>query len=565
MNTQIRICFLLLALVCSSFVPLGGRYPVYAKQGMVVSSSMPASEIGRDVLMAGGNAIDAAVATAFALAVTYPGAGNIGGGGFMVYVPKSGEATTIDFREKAPLAATEKMFMDQSGKLIPQSNLEGILAPGTPGTVAGLFLAHQKYGRLPWRLLLDPAVKLATNGIIITHALQEDGKNFQYLWRKYPSTAKVLLKNGRPYMQGESWKQHDLARTLKRISEKGRDGFYSGETAAQFAQFMKRNGGLITEKDLAQYQAIERKPIHGTYRGYELYSMAPPSSGGVALIEMLNILEGYDLTEVGYASADYYTLLSEVMRRAFADRAQFLGDPDFIKDIPLTRLTSKAYAATQRAGIQFYKSSPSDSTRFGQIYEGSNHTTHFSVVDKEGNAVAVTYTIENWFGSQLVVDGLGFLLNNEMGDFNPVPGVTTSNGQIGTSPNLIAPGKRMLSSMTPTILTKDGKPFLVIGAPGGRTIINTVLQVILNVVDHHMPISRAIEEPRIHHQWLPDVLLSERLEINKDTRAILSSRGFRLGDLEWTGDAMGILIDPKTHQLLGASDSRGEDAGAAGY
>lgn len=565
MNTQIRICFLLLALVCSSFVPLGGRYPVYAKQGMVVSSSMPASEIGRDVLMAGGNAIDAAVATAFALAVTYPGAGNIGGGGFMVYVPKSGEATTIDFREKAPLAATEKMFMDQSGKLIPQSNLEGILAPGTPGTVAGLFLAHQKYGRLPWRLLLDPAVKLATNGIIITHALQEDGKNFQYLWRKYPSTAKVLLKNGRPYMQGESWKQHDLARTLKRISEKGRDGFYSGETAAQFAQFMKRNGGLITEKDLAQYQAIERKPIHGTYRGYELYSMAPPSSGGVALIEMLNILEGYDLTEVGYASADYYTLLSEVMRRAFADRAQFLGDPDFIKDIPLTRLTSKAYAATQRAGIQFYKSSPSDSTRFGQIYEGSNHTTHFSVVDKEGNAVAVTYTIENWFGSQLVVDGLGFLLNNEMGDFNPVPGVTTSNGQIGTSPNLIAPGKRMLSSMTPTILTKDGKPFLVIGAPGGRTIINTVLQVILNVVDHHMPISRAIEEPRIHHQWLPDVLLSERLEINKDTRAILSSRGFRLGDLEWTGDAMGILIDPKTNQLLGASDSRGEDAGAAGY
>lgn len=565
MNTQIRICFLLLALVCSSFVPLGGRYPVYAKQGMVVSSSMPASEIGRDVLMAGGNAIDAAVATAFALAVTYPGAGNIGGGGFMVYVPKSGEATTIDFREKAPLAATEKMFMDQSGKLIPQSNLEGILAPGTPGTVAGLFLAHQKYGRLPWRQLLDPAVKLATNGIIITHALQEDGKNFQYLWRKYPSTAKVLLKNGRPYMQGELWKQHDLARTLKRISEKGRDGFYSGETAAQFAQFMKRNGGLITEKDLAQYQAIERKPIHGTYRGYELYSMAPPSSGGVALIEMLNILEGYDLTEVGYASADYYTLLSEVMRRAFADRAQFLGDPDFIKDIPLTRLTSKAYAATQRAGIQFYKSSPSDSTRFGQIYEGSNHTTHFSVVDKEGNAVAVTYTIENWFGSQLVVDGLGFLLNNEMGDFNPVPGVTTSNGQIGTSPNLIAPGKRMLSSMTPTILTKDGKPFLVIGAPGGRTIINTVLQVILNVVDHHMPISRAIEEPRIHHQWLPDVLLSERLEINKDTRAILSSRGFRLGDLEWTGDAMGILIDPKTNQLLGASDSRGEDAGAAGY
>ncbi|MBS1545618.1 MAG: gamma-glutamyltransferase, partial [Bacteroidetes bacterium] len=481
------------------------------------------------------------------------------------YVPKSGEATTIDFREKAPLAATEKMFMDQSGKLIPQSNLEGILAPGTPGTVAGLFLAHQKYGRLPWRQLLDPAVKLATNGIIITHALQEDGKNFQYLWRKYPSTAKVLLKNGRPYMQGELWKQHDLARTLKRISEKGRDGFYSGETAAQFAQFMKRNGGLITEKDLAQYQAIERKPIHGTYRGYELYSMAPPSSGGVALIEMLNILEGYDLTEVGYASADYYTLLSEVMRRAFADRAQFLGDPDFIKDIPLTRLTSKAYAATQRAGIQFYKSSPSDSTRFGQIYEGSNHTTHFSVVDKEGNAVAVTYTIENWFGSQLVVDGLGFLLNNEMGDFNPVPGVTTSNGQIGTSPNLIAPGKRMLSSMTPTILTKDGKPFLVIGAPGGRTIINTVLQVILNVVDHHMPISRAIEEPRIHHQWLPDVLLSERLEINKDTRAILSSRGFRLGDLEWTGDAMGILIDPKTNQLLGASDSRGEDAGAAGY
>ena len=565
MNRSIRIFFVLPALVCSSFIPFGGRYPVYASQGMVVSSSMTASEIGRDVLKSGGNAIDAAVATAFALAVTYPGAGNIGGGGFMVYVPKSGEPTTIDFREKAPLAATEKMFMDKNGKLIPQSNLEGILAPGTPGTVAGLFLAHQRYGRLTWQQLLDPAVKLAANGFKITHALQEDGKAFQYLWRKYPSTAKVLLKDGRPYMQGELWKQPDLARTLKRISEKGHDGFYSGETAAQFAQFMKKNGGLITEQDLAQYHAVERKPLHGTYRGYELYSMAPPSSGGVALIEMLNILEGYDLSEVGYGSADYYTLLSEVMRRAFSDRAQFLGDPDFNKDIPLARLTSKEYASTQRRSIQFYKSSPSDSTRFGQIYEGSNHTTHFSVVDKEGNAVAVTYTIENWFGSQLVVDGLGFLLNNEMGDFNPVPGVTTSDGQIGTAPNLIAPGKRMLSSMTPTILTKDGKPFLVIGAPGGRTIINTVLQVILNVVDHHMPVSRAIEEPRIHHQWLPDVLLSERLEINKDTRAILSSRGFRLGDLEWTGDAMGILIDPKTNQLLGASDSRGEDAGAAGY
>ena len=334
----------------------------------------------------------------------------------------------------------------------------------------------------------------------------------------------------------------------------------------RLAEFMKQQGGIITQQDLDQYEAIERKPVTGSYRDYKVYSMPPPSSGGVALVEMLNILEGYDLNEVGYKSADYMTLLSEAMKRAFADRAQFLGDSDFSKDMPIEKLTSKEYAGKLRSGIKLYKASPSDSSRFGQVYDGGANTTHFSVMDSEGNAVAVTYTLEQGFGSQVVADGLGFFLNNEMGDFNPAPGITNSQGQIGTKPNLIAPGKRMLSSMTPTILTKDGKPVIVIGAQGGRTIINTVLQVILNVVDHKMTIAQAIEAPRMHHQWLPDQIVVEPYWLTKDVKGILVQRGCKVTELQFNiGDAMGIMVNATTGELMGAADSRSADGGAAGY
>lgn len=560
------ICLLLVTCpILLSMAPLPGREPIYARHGMVVSSSAIASEIGRDILKQGGNAIDAAVATAFAMAVTWPSAGNIGGGGFIVYVDHNGTATSFDFREKAPLASTEKMFMDETA--LSKLKHREILSVGTPGTVAGLYLAHQKLGKLPWKKLVDPSVRLASKGFDFTHALLVDAQDLKDVWTSVPSTAKVMYKSsGAPYDQGERWKQPDLAATLKRIRDNGRDGFYKGETASKLAAFMKAEGGLITEKDLEAYQAIERKPIQGTYRGHTIYSMAPPSSGGIALVEMLNILEQYDLQQLGYASADYIHVLTEAMRRAYADRAEYLGDPDFNPDLPMERLTSKEHAAHIKQTISLDRASASDSSRFGQFYDGGNNTTHFSVVDAEGNAVSMTYTLENSYGSQIVADGLGFFLNDEMGDFNPEPGVTRNNGQIGTKPNLIQPGKRMLSSMTPTILVKDGKPLMVIGTPGGRTIINTVLQVILNVVDHKMNIAEAIEAPRFHHQWLPDIINYEPLSINKNTQSDLQRMGHTLRENRWfQGAAMGIYIDRSTGYIMGGVDSRSPDAGGAGF
>jgi gamma-glutamyltranspeptidase/glutathione hydrolase len=397
----------------------------------------------------------------------------------------------------------------------------------------------------------------------------DDSQSRKKTWMKIPSTARVMYKNDSLVIEpGERWKQPELAATLKRIRDKGHDGFYKGETARRLAQFMSAQKGLITEKDLAEYQAIERKPIEGSYRGHTIYSMPPPSSGGVALVEMLNILEGYDLQQLGYASADYIHLLNEAMKRAYADRAEYMGDPDFNPDLPVARLTSKEYAARLRQTIFLDRASISDSSRFGQIYDGGNSTTHFSVVDGEGNAVALTYTLENSYGSQIVADGLGFFLNDEMGDFNPMPGVTRNDGQVGTTPNLIRPGKRMLSSMTPTILVKDGKPLMLIGTPGGRTIINTVLQVILNVVDHKMNIAEAVEAPRFHHQWLPNRLYFESLTINKNTQDELTRRGNVLNELPPTwyqGAAMGIYIDRKSGFIMGGVDSRSPDAGGAGY
>jgi gamma-glutamyltranspeptidase/glutathione hydrolase len=562
-----KIIIIGVAVLLMAFMPTGGRIPVYAKNGMVVSASNTASEIGRDILKQGGNAIDAAVATAFALAVTWPAAGNIGGGGFMIYVDKDSKATSIDFREKAPILANEKMFLNQNGELIKDLNRIGVLAAGTPGTVAGLYYAHKKYGKLPWKKLVQPAVDLATIGIRFTYALHNQSIQQKEVWKKIPSTAKVMYKNGTDvYEFEEIWKQPDLANALKRIRDYGHDGFYKGVTATKLVDFMKAQGGIMTQADLDRYQAVERKPVTGNYRGYDIITMGPPSSGGIALIEILNILEGYDLDDLGYKSADYVHIMKESMKRGFADRAEFLGDPDFVEDMPVDKLISKEYAKKLQSGINMEIASVSDSSKFGQIYEGGQNTTHLSVVDKEGNAVSLTYTLEQSYGAQVIADGLGFFLNNEMGDFNPVPSVTNRQGQIGTKPNLIAPEKRMLSSMTPTILLKDNKPVLVIGAPGGPTIINSVVQVILNVIDHDMNIAQAIEEPRIHHQWLPDRIRIQSNSISKDTQLKLKERGHVLVEGQNVGGAaMGIMIDRKTGYILGAADSRSPDGGACGY
>ncbi|MDT0649170.1 gamma-glutamyltransferase [Autumnicola edwardsiae] len=546
----------------------GGRIPVPAENGIVVTSHYLASEAGNQILYEGGNAIDAAVATAFAMAVTLPSAGNLGGGGFLVYHDNQGMQTAINFREKAPLAAGRDMFLDENGKIKDNSNHEGLLSVGVPGTVAGLFLAHQKYGSLSWKHLLNPAINLAEDGFPFSRDMNFFSEMLLNNKEKYPSTAKVFLKNRtEAYQPGETLKQLDLAKTLKRIQKKGAAGFYQGKTAKLIVDYMKENDGIITSEDLAVYKAQEVKPVTGNYRGYKIIGMPPPSSGGVAVIEMLNILEAYDIEAMGLNSAASLHVMTEAMRRTFADRALFLGDPDFNPDMPLDKLTSKDYAAKLRETINLDIASVSDSANFSEAhlkYE-SPETTHISVVDKEGNAVSLTYTLEQSYGSKHVVEGAGFLLNNEMGDFNPIPGYTDSKGKIGTAPNLIAPEKRMLSSMSPTIVAKNGKPVLVIGSPGGRTIINTVLQVIVNVIDHRLDIAKAIESPRIHHQWLPDTTYFEEWGFSPDTKRIYQELGHELKTRSTQGRAMGIYIDPESGLLYGAADSRSYDGKAVGH
>lgn len=542
-----------------------GRTPLRARNGIVASASEIASQVGVDILKQGGNAVDASIATAFALAVTWPTAGNIGGGGFLVYHGEDGHATTFDFREKAPLAATERMYLGLDGLVVNNSNHRSLLSVGVPGTVAGLYKAHQELGSLPWADLVAPAVKLARDGIPITWELYTGFQQNQQFWDQYPSSAKVFLKaDGSPYEFGDTWVQPDLADTLQLIQEQGRDGFYKGSNAKKLADFMRANGGIITEEDLEQYEAVEREPVRGTYRGYDIVSMPPPSSGGVTLIQILNILEGFDLAASGHNSAQTLHYMTEAMRRAYADRAEHLGDPDFNESMPLERLLSKDYAASLRASIDPDKASISDENNFAQVYE-SEDTTHFSVVDKDGNMVSLTYTLENGYGSRIVAEGAGYLLNNEMGDFNAVPGVTNRNGQIGTPPNLIAPGKRMLSSMSPTIVAQDGKPLMAVGSPGGRTIINTTLQLILNVVDHGMNIAQSVEAPRIHHQWLPDVISMEDGGFSPDTIQLLNSRGHEVRVRGEQGTAMGVFHDREAGLFLGGSDSRAGDGGAVGY
>jgi len=554
-------------LLTSPAIGQSGRTPVTADSGMVVTSHHLASEVGMKVLKNGGNAIDAAVATAFALAVTLPAAGNLGGGGFMVYHGHDGHVTAFNFREKSPLAVTESMFVGPDGIIPGNSNHEGILSVCVPGTVAGLWLVHQRLGNADWEDLLEPAIALAVDGFPSTRAMQPF---LEQLTEKsdslYSSTRHAFLKDGETvYEPGEIWKQPDLGASLMRIRDEGHDGFYHGETARLLTDFMARHGGLITMEDLALYTAEEVQPVHGNFHGYDIYAMSPPSSGGIALITMLNILEAYDLKSLGHNSAQYLHLLTESMRRAYADRAEHVGDPDFNPDMPVDQLLSKSHADQLRASIDEDSASPSDPSKLSHIYLNpeSEETTHISIVDAEGNAVSLTYTLEYSYGSQIVADGTGFLLNNEMGDFNPIPGDTNIHGRIGTPPNLIAPQKRMLSSMTPTIVAKDGKPYLVVGTPGGRTIINSVMQIILNVTIFDMNIAQAVEAPRIHHQWLPNSTRFEPWGISPDTRILYEAKGHQIGAIRTQGRAHSIMI--RNSLFYGAADSRSYDGRAIGF
>lgn len=556
------VCFL--TVTAWSLTAVAGTTPQYAMNGMVVSQSEIASKVGTDVLKEGGTAVDAAVATAFALAVTHPSAGNIGGGGFLVYRPNEGAPDAYDFREKAPAKSHEKMWLDENGNYDRQRHHKSHQACGVPGTVAGLHMAWKAHGKLPWRRLVEPAIALARDGFVISHGLALDLKSVIPHFKPYPASLSQFTNNGQPYRGGEILQQSDLAKTLERIAASGPDGFYKGKTAELIVAEMEANDGLITLKDLAEYSAVHRSPIVGSYRGYDVISMPPPSSGGITLIQMLNILEGYDLTESGFGSAQTLHFMTESMRRAYRNRAMFLGDPEFNPDMPVAKLTSKGFANELRAQINGTLATPSSLDGFNWPLE-SEETTHLSVVDKDRNAVSLTYTLEYSYGSGIVVTGAGFLLNNEMGDFNPAPGLTNTAGVIGTKPNLTQPGKRMLSSMTPTIVAKDGKLVLVTGSPGGRTIINTVLQTILNVIDHKMNAQMAVDSGRIHHQWFPDVIRFEEQRFSPDTIQILESRGHHLQEYDRQGSAHIIRVDQANNLLEGGVDHRRPDAGASGY
>jgi gamma-glutamyltranspeptidase/glutathione hydrolase len=536
---------------------------VRSSHGMVVSATEYASQIGVDVLESGGNAVDAAVATGFALAVTHPAAGNIGGGGFMVIRFPDGEVTAFDFREKAPLAANPRMFLDENGEYSSTIHHDSHLAVGVPGTVAGFAKAHETYGTLEWKRLVEPSVKLAADGFAVMPGLARSLRYGITRMEAYPASLQAFSKDGEPYQEGEILRQPDLARTLERIMLQGRDGFYKGETASLIAEEMRRGGGLITEEDLAIYRAYERTPVRGTYRGYDIISMPLPSSGGTILIEMLNILEGFDVAAMGHNTAQYIHYVTEAMRRAYLDRARFLADPSYA-DVPVEHLISKDYAGELRQTIDGSRATPSQVMDIELPYE-SPQTTHYSVVDASGMAVSVTYTLEAGYGSKIVVPGAGFLLNNEMGDFNPMLGLTDSLGHIGSEPNLARPGQRMLSSMTPTILAKDGELVAVVGSPGGRTIINSVLQVILNVIDFHMGIADAVAAPRLHHQWLPDLIRIEADGIAEDAQLALEQMGYQVRVGGRQGTTHCIMIDPLTGERIGAADPRDTDGAAVGY
>ncbi len=542
-------------------------HPVHAPKAMVASVNELASRAGADIMKQGGNAVDAAVAVGYALAVVHPQAGNIGGGGFMLVRWADGKVNFVDYREKAPGAATANMYLDPKGDVVPNLSIVGYKAIAVPGSVAGMTYAHKKWGKLPLATVMAPAIRLAKEGFALSYedAMSLRNKHLS----EFPESRRIFQRDGKFYEPGEIFRQPELARTLERIAKDPMD-FYLGEIARQLAAAVRKGGGLISEKDLAAYEVKEREPIHGTYRGLDIYSAPPPSSGGIALIETLNILEGFDLQRLGNRSAHSMHLTIEAFRRAFFDRAEFLGDPDFAK-IPVAQLIDKKYAASWRQSLNPDKASVSAELKrpaFGELERYAvapaaaakepENTTHYSVVDPQGNAVAVTTTLNGSFGSFVTAEGLGFLLNNEMDDFAAKVGVPNMYGLIQGPANAVGPGKRPLSAMTPTIVTREGKLFLVLGSPGGPTIITTVANALMGVVDYGMNIQEAVNAPRFHHQWIPDAIRMESVGFSPDTVKLLESMGHRIERRREWGDAECIMVDPKTSERLGASDGRND-------
>ena len=543
--------------ILTFFTVLSGFAQESFKNGMVVTAHPEASKVGIDILKKGGNAIDASIAVQFALAVVYPNAGNIGGGGFLVYRDAKGNTDALDFREKAPLNAKEDMYWDKDGNAITDLSLYGQLAAGVPGTVDGMVKAHEKYGKLSWKELVTPAINLAQKGFKITkqQASELTNKHNDFVRLNAKTNALTSKVN---WVEGDLLIQADLAKTLKLIQQKGRKGFYEGKTADLIVKEMNRGNGIISKKDLADYHSVWRTPVSGLYKGYKIISMPPPSSGGIALISLFQSVEDYPLNKWGFQSEKSIQTIVEAERRVYADRAEHLGDPDFVK-VPQAQLLNKTYNVNRMKDFSFDKATPSSSIKAGEIIgKESMETTHYVIVDKDGNAASVTTTLNGSYGSLVVVNDAGFLLNNEMDDFSVKPGTPNMYGLVGGKANAIEPSKRMLSSMTPSILEKDGKLFMVVGTPGGSTIITSVFQTILNVIDFNMTMQEAVAAPRFHHQWLPDQVDYEPKAISINVREALQQKGYNLKERKPYGRVDGILVNPdKTYQ--GGADPRGDD------
>jgi gamma-glutamyltranspeptidase / glutathione hydrolase len=554
------------------------RPPVRGKNGMVASVSEIASSVGVEILKSGGNAVDAAVAVGLALSVVWPEAGNLGGGGFMLIRTANGKTTAIDYREMAPAAAHRNVYLDEKGDYIDESSTYGHKAAGVPGTVAGLAYALEKYGTMKWAEVAEPARKLASDGFPVWQQLERSLKSASRQLSRYPETRRIFLRNGNYYQADDIFIQPELAQTFDRMIKLGPSEFYQGKTAQLIEESMRRAGNgkpWMTVNDLKNYKVVEREPMKKSYRGAEIITMPPPSSGGVAMFQMLNILQRYDLKSMGPGSSKAIHLMVEAMRRAFADRANYLGDPDFAK-VPVAGLTSKKYADELAASIDLNRASTSTQVKHSNpiAYE-SQETTHFTVVDKFGNIVANTYTLNDSFGNKITVEGAGFLLNNEMDDFASKPGTANLFGLIQGKANAVAAQKRPLSSMTPTIVLKDGKPWFALGSPGGPTIINTVTQVVINIIDHEMNLQQAIDYPRVHHQWMPDEIRYEPFGIAPDVIKKLKEMGhkfretryvmgYRVSGPRYMGDVEAIMIENRTGVRLGASDLR-RDGHSIGY
>ena len=541
-------------------LPVWAAQPVRGRKGMVVTREPRATEAGLKILESGGNAVDAAVGVGFALAVTHPSAGNIGGGGFMLIRLADGSTTFLDFRERAPQAASRNMYLDASGKAT-QDSVIGYRASGVPGSVAGFEYAAKKYGRKPWAELVHPAVELASKGVTLSWSEANQMENAARGLETFPESKRIFLNGGNYYRMGDRFVQADLGRTLERIEKQGARDFYQGETARLLATDMKEHGGLITEADLVAYKVIERAPLSGKYRGYDIITSPPPSSGGVGILQMLGVLEGTGYEKGGAGSAEAVHYMAEAMRRYFADRAEHLGDPDFVK-VPLATLLDPAYISKLRASIDPEQATPSSAIHAAIVSDReSNQTTHYTIADGEGNLALVTFTLNGSYGSKVTATGLGFLLNNEMDDFAADPGKPNMFGLVQGENNAIQAHKTPLSSMAPTIVLKDGKPYLALGSPGGPTIVNTVLEVLVNVIDFGMNVQDAVNWPRFHHQWLPDQLQIER-GYSPDTIALLEKRGYTIRRVNAQGECAAIMMEDGW--LEGAADPRTEGT-AAGY